>query len=99
MPSSAARFTGLLGGPVPGGVCGHARDVQPSGGVFEEHQAVETGAQGGVDVEEIDRDDGVGLAGQELPPGGTAPAGCWVDAGGVQYLPHGGGADAVAEPG
>jgi hypothetical protein len=29
----------------------------------------------------------------------VTPAGCWVDAGGVQDRPHGGGADAVAESG
>jgi hypothetical protein len=80
-------------------VGGHTGDVEPSGGVLEERQDVEPVAQGGVDVEEIDRDDGVGLAGQELPPGRTASAGCGIDAGGVQNLLDGGGADAVPEPG
>jgi len=50
-------------------------------------------------VDEIDSDDPLGLVEQELSPGGAGSARCWVDAGGVQDVPDGGGADAVAEPG
>jgi hypothetical protein len=67
--------------------------------VFEKDQDVKAGAQGCVEVEEVDRDDGVGLAGQELSPGGAGAPGCGVDAGGVEDLPDGGGVDAVAESG
>jgi hypothetical protein len=67
--------------------------------MFEEHQDIKAVAQGGVDVEEINGDEGVGLEGQELSPGWAAAAGCWVDAGPLEDVPDGGGADAVAEPG
>jgi hypothetical protein len=36
------------------------------------------------------------LGGQELSPGRAGTARCWVDAVGVQGVPDGGGADAVA---
>jgi hypothetical protein len=45
--------------------------VQPSCVVFEEDQGVETFAEGGVDVEEVCRDDAAGLVGEELPSGET----------------------------
>jgi hypothetical protein len=48
-------------------------------------------------VEEVDRDDGAGLVGEELSPGWAGAAGCWVDASGVQDLPDGGGGDPVSE--
>jgi hypothetical protein len=70
-------------------VGGDAGDVQPSGGVFEEGQGVELGAECGVGVEEIDRNDGVGLAGEELLPGRAAAAWSRVDAGGVEDFPDG----------
>ena len=89
----------MLGGPVAGGVSGDTGGVQTSGGVFEERQCVEPVAQGGVDVEEIDRDDGVGLGGQELSPGRAGAVGCRVDAGGMEDLPDGRGTDTVAESG
>jgi hypothetical protein len=83
------EIPGLLGGPVSGGVGGDAGDVESSGGVFKEDEDVEPVFQCGVDVEEVNRDDGVGLAGEELPPGRAATARCWVDACGVENLSHG----------
>ena len=67
--------------------------------MFEEDQCVEPVAQRGVDVEEINGDDPMGLVEQELSPGRAAAAGCWVDAGVVQDVPYGGGADGMAESG
>jgi hypothetical protein len=55
--------------------------------VFEEHQCVEPSTKHGVDVEEVRRDDGLGLGGEELPPGRTGAAGRRVDARVVQDLP------------
>jgi hypothetical protein len=37
--------------------------------VFEEGEGVEAVAEGGVEVEEVDSDDAVGLVGEELSPG------------------------------
>ena len=64
-------------------------DVQASGGVFEEGEGVEPVAECGVEVEEIGRDDGVGLAGEEVFPGRTATARRWIDACGVEDAPDG----------
>jgi hypothetical protein len=54
--------------------------------VFEEHQCVEAVEPDGVDVQEIAGDDGVGVGGEELPPGRSVAAWCWVDAGGVEVV-------------
>jgi hypothetical protein len=73
------EIPGLLGGPVLGGVGGDSGDVQASGGVFEEGEGVEAVAECGVEVEEVDRDDAVGLGGEELLPGRTTAAWSRVD--------------------
>jgi hypothetical protein len=60
---------GLLGGPGPGGVGGDPGDVHPAGAVLDHDEHVETAKEDGVDVGKVDREDRVGLRGQELPPG------------------------------
>ena len=50
-----------------------------------------------IEVEEVDRQGGLRLGGEELMPGRAGSAGCGVDAGIVQNLPDRGGGDAVAE--
>jgi hypothetical protein len=47
---------------------GDSGDVQSSGAVFEEGQCVESVAESGVEVEEVDCDDALGLVGEELSP-------------------------------
>src|SRR5688500_3235230 len=71
---------GHLGRPLPGRVGGDAGDVQAAGAVFEEYQRVQTPAERGVEVEEVRRDDALGLGGEELPPGRAGAAWYRVDA-------------------
>lgn len=68
---------GLLCGPCLGRVGGDAGGVQASGVVFEEGQCVQACAEHGVEVEEVGRDDALGLGGEELSPG-RAGAACGV---------------------
>ena len=42
--------------------------------VLDHHEDVEAAQEDGVDVGEVDREDRVGLRGQELSPGRTGPA-------------------------
>jgi hypothetical protein len=46
---------------------------------------------------EVDREDRVGLRGQELSPGRAGPAGSGIDPGGLQDLPHRRRGDPMAE--
>jgi hypothetical protein len=78
---------------------GDSGDVQPSCAVFEEGQCVEAVAESGVEVEEVDCDDALGLVGEELSPCLAGPARSWIDSGGVEYFPDGRGADLVPEAG
>ena len=48
-------------------------------------------------MDEVGRKDAAGLRGQELLPGRAAAAGCGIDPGGMQDLPHRGCCDRVAE--
>jgi hypothetical protein len=80
-------------------VSGDAGDVQPSCAVLEEGQWVEARAERGVEVEEVDRDDRVSLAGEELPPGWAATARGRIDPGRGEDVPHGGGTNPVPQLG
>jgi len=62
------QVSGGLGGPWPGGVGRDSGKVHASGVDLDEEQYVETAQGGGVDAEEVGRDQGVGLAGNELAP-------------------------------
>ncbi|WP_197289294.1 hypothetical protein [Saccharothrix sp. NRRL B-16348] len=90
---------GLLHGPCLCGVGGDAGDVQAPGAVFKERQCVQTCAEHGVDVEEIRRDDALGLGGEELAPGRAAAACYRVNARVMQDLPDGRVVDVMAESG
>jgi hypothetical protein len=63
------QVAGLLGHPAAGRVGGDPREVYPSGGVLDYHEDVEAAQEDGVDVGEVDREDRVGLGGEELSPG------------------------------
>src|SRR4051794_15869290 len=67
------------------------------GGDFEEEQHVDPFEEHRVDSEEVTRQHGVGLGGQELLPGRSRPSRRRVDAGLVQDLSHRAGRDLVAE--
>jgi len=66
--------------------------------VFEEGQCVEACAEHGVEVQEVRRDDALGLGSEELTPGRAGAAWCWVDARVVQDLPDRRRGDSVAKP-
>ncbi|HEY0816913.1 MAG TPA: hypothetical protein VGE11_26865, partial [Pseudonocardia sp.] len=51
----------------------------------------------GVDVGEVDGEDGVGLGGEELSPGRPGPSWRGIESGVFYDLPDGGGVDGVAE--
>jgi hypothetical protein len=59
----------LLGDPGSGGVGGDRGDVYAAAVVLDHHEDVEAAQEDGVDVGEVDREDRVGLSGEELSPG------------------------------
>ena len=67
------QVAGLLGDPGPGGVGGDPGEVHPAGAVLDHDEQVEAAEEDGVDVGEVDREDRVGLRGQELSPGRAGP--------------------------
>jgi hypothetical protein len=89
----------LLHRPIPRRMGGDPGDVQAPGTVLEERQRVQPPTQRGVDVEEICRDDALGLDGEELTSSRAGTTRRRVDARGVQYLPDRGGGDLVPESG
>ena len=66
------QVAGLLGDAGPGGVGGDPGDVHAAAVVFDHDEDVEAAQEDGVDVGEVDGEDGVGLRGQELSPFGPA---------------------------
>ena len=76
------QVAGLLGGPRPIGMCGHAQDMQVAVADLEHEQHVEPPQrERAVDVEEVDRQHAGGLGAQELPPTGVGvPHRRWWDA-------------------
>ena len=91
------QVAGLLGEPGSGGVGSDAKDVHPAGGVLDDEEAIQPVQRDGVEVEQVAGEDSARLGSQELWPRGSAPTRRRVDAGAVQDLPDGGGADLVAE--
>ena len=69
------QVAGLLGDPGPGGVGGDPGEVHAATVVLDHDQDVEAAQEDGVDVGEVDREDRVGLRGQELSPGRPGPSG------------------------
>jgi hypothetical protein len=60
-------------------MCGDPGDVSAAAAVLDHDEDVEAAQEDGVDVGEIDREDRVGLRGQELPPGRSGPSGCRIE--------------------
>ena len=94
-----SRLSGALHGPFPGGARGDAAEVHPAGAEPDEHQDIQSLAQHGVHVQEVDREDPGSLGVQELPPGRAGAARRWIDAPSVQDLPDSGRGDRHAELG
>ena len=71
--------------------------IARGGGRLDHHQDVEAAQEDGVDVGEVDREDRVGLRGEELSPGRAGPRGAGSMPGGLEDRPDGGGGHLVAE--
>lgn len=69
------QVPGLLRHPRSGWVGGDAQDVDGAGGKLDHEQHVQAPEQDGVDVEQVARQDPLGLDGKELPPGRPARCG------------------------
>ena len=65
------QVAGLLGDPGLGGVGGDPSNVHAATAVLDHHEHVQAAQEDGVDVGEVDREDRVGLRGEELSPGGS----------------------------
>jgi hypothetical protein len=62
-------------------VGGDSGDVYPAAAVLDHDEDVEAAQEHGVDVGEVDREDRVGLRGEELSPGRSRPQRGGIDAG------------------
>jgi hypothetical protein len=91
------QVAGLLGHPGPGGVGGDPGDVHAAAAVLDNHEDVEAAQEDGVDVGEIDRQDRVGLRGQELSPGRPGSSWSRLESRALQDPPYGRGGHAMAE--
>jgi hypothetical protein len=65
--------------------------------VLDYHENVEAAQEDGVNTREVDREDGLGLRGEELPPGRAGASRSGIEAGGLEDRPDGGGGDRMAE--
>jgi len=66
---------------------GDPGEVHEASAVLDEEQHVQAPQEHGIDVEEVRRQDGLGLSFQERPPGLPGPRGCRIDAGALEDLP------------
>jgi hypothetical protein len=80
------QVANLLGHPIAAGMGGDPGDVHAAGGVLDDDQEVEPAEDDGVDVGEVDGEDGMGLRGEELSPGGTGPSGRGIESGVLEDL-------------
>jgi len=78
---------------------GDTEDVHPAGGVLDDEERLQPVQSDRVEVEQVAREDRVGMGPQELGPGWSGPSGRGVEAGAVEDGPEGGGADVDAETG
>jgi hypothetical protein len=78
-------------------VGGDPGDVYAAAAVLDHQQDVEAAEEDGVDVGEVDREDRVGLRGEELSPGRAGASWSGVDPRVLQDRPYGGGGNPVAE--
>jgi len=56
-------------------VGGDPGEVRAGAAVLDHHEHIEAAQEDGVDVGEVDREDRLGLRGQELSPGRSGPRG------------------------
>jgi hypothetical protein len=79
-------------------VGGDPGEVHAAAAVLDHHENVKAAQEDGVDVGEVDREDRVGLRGEELAPGRSGSLRGGVDARRLEELPDGGAGDLVADP-
>ena len=91
------QVAGLLDGPGAGGMGGDPGEVDAAAAVLDHHEHVEAAQEDGVDVGEVDREDCLGLRGEELTPARPGPVRGGIDPGDLQDLPHRRRGDLVAE--
>ena len=70
-PEIHQQVAGLLGHPGTGRVGGDPRDVRTATLVLDHDEDVEAAQEHGINVGEVNREDRMGLRGQELSPGRT----------------------------
>ena len=92
-PPRQSRRSGRTVAAEGGGV----RPAGTTGAVLDHDEQVEAAEEDGVDVGEVDREDHVGLGGEELSPGRAGPLRGGDDAGVPEDFSHGGAGDVVAE--
>ena len=78
---------------------GDPTEVHASRADLDEEQGVETSQRGGVDAQEVGRDDALGLGLDELLPCWPRPVWCRFDTGCAKNAPNGRSCDLVAESG
>jgi hypothetical protein len=89
VPKVHDEVAGLLGYPRSRRVRRHPQDVDAAGGDLEHEQHVQAPEQHRVDVEEVARQQALGLSGQELPPRQPRAARRRIDAGAFEQQPDG----------
>jgi hypothetical protein len=92
----AGKSAGYLSHPVRGRMLGNAEQVDPAGRDLDDERDVQPLQGHGVDVEEVDREQTVGLGAQEGAPGVIASR-RWRNPAGAQDCADGGGGDSMAE--
>jgi hypothetical protein len=83
------EVAGLLAHPGAGGMSGDPAEMEAAA-VLDHHEHIKGGAGDGVDVREVNREDRVGLGGEELLPGRPGPSRGGVDPAASRIF-HGGG--------
>ena len=78
----------LLGHPLPRRMGGDPGQVHAPCAVLDEEQHVQTAEKRGIDMEEVDGEDRLGLGLQERPPGLPGPPGRGIDARVLEDLPY-----------
>ena len=81
------QVAGQLCEPGSGRMSGDAEDVDAAGGVFDDEERVEPPQGDRVEVEQIARQDRLGLRAEELRPGWSGTPRRRIDPGGVQDFP------------
>ena len=82
-----SRLWAFLSDQGCGRVGGDPGDVHVAAAVLDHHEDVEAEQEDGVDVGEVDGEDGVGLRGEELSPGRIGPSGRGIESRVLQDLP------------